>query len=546
MYNKYLPWTVFGISLVLTIVFWSLTNDLETQTEKFEFENNTEKLTHSIRDKLTQYSALVSGAKGFYSASKLIEPDEWKLFVEAQNIKENYPGIQGLGFINHIENDDDIATLEQFMSGYGVDFKIWPEGIRDEYYPIQYLEPQDYRNKRAIGYDIYSEPTRRQAAELAEITGKTVITGKLTLVQETDEDVQFGFLMLQPVYFNNGSIQSEQDRVTHIHGFVYSVFRINDLMNSLLDPSLLQNIGLTIYDGPEMPQNLFFTTGQNFDYTLSKTTLITFGQKTWYLVYQNFKQPTITDALLPILILIGGFSVSVLLFFIFYYINKNDQLHKEKIKTEKFIAIGELTARLAHDLRNPLTVINNSIELLKIKTTKNDEKISQYIQMIENAVLSMRTQIDDTLNYVRTKKPTLVSQSLLDIIRLSHANSNCPKNVKITLPTNDVVIQCDKNQLLVVFNNLISNAIQVLGKNEGSITISLHDQNDHVVINIEDSGSGIPVKSLEKIFEPLFTTKSQGIGLGLVSCKNIVQQHNGTISVKNNPTTFSIKLPKSQ
>ncbi|MFB5628060.1 MAG: CHASE domain-containing protein [Nitrosarchaeum sp.] len=546
MYNKYLPWIALGISFVVTIVFWSMVDNLETQKEKLEFENNTEKLTHSIRDKLTQYSALISGAKGFYAASKLIEPDEWKSFVEVQNIKENYPGILGMGFIKHLEDEDGIASLIQFMSEYDEDFKIWPEGKRDEYYPILYLEPRDFRNQRAIGYDIYSEPVRREAAEFAELTGKTVMTGKLTLVQETDKDVQFGFLLLQPVYLNNASIQTEQDRRDNINGFVYSVFRINDFMNSFLDPSLLQHVSLTIYDGPVDPQNMFFTTEQHSNPTMSKTTMISFGEKTWYLVYQNFKQPLLVDILLPNLILIGGFSVSILLFFVFYYVNKNNQLHQEKIKTEKFTAIGELTARLAHDLRNPLSVINNSVELMKMKIDKNDEKLSRYVKMIETSVSNMRAQIDYTLNYAKTKKPTLVSQSLLGIIQQSYANSECPKNVKITLPTKDIVISCDKEQLLIVFNNLISNAIQAIGKNEGTITISLSDKNDHVIINFEDSGSGIPKESLEKIFEPLFTTKSQGIGLGLVSCKNIIEQHKGTISVKNNPTTFSIKLPKKQ
>ncbi len=96
----------------------------------------------------------------------------------------------------------------------------------------------------------------------------------------------------------------------------------------------------------------------------------------------------------------------------------------------------------------------------------------------------------------------------------------------------------------VVFINLFYNAIQSLGT-EGKIKISSEISGNNIIIKIEDSGSGIPKGKLDKIFEPLYTTKQEGTGLGLVSCKSIIEQHRGTISVKNNPTTFTITLPTS-
>lgn len=95
-----------------------------------------------------------------------------------------------------------------------------------------------------------------------------------------------------------------------------------------------------------------------------------------------------------------------------------------------------------------------------------------------------------------------------------------------------------------VFINLIVNAIQAMNQG-GTLEINIKTHGDYAVIDFIDSGSGIPEEFINKIFEPLFTTKQKGTGLGLASCKNIIEQHNGSIIVKNNPTTFTIKIPKT-
>jgi len=95
-----------------------------------------------------------------------------------------------------------------------------------------------------------------------------------------------------------------------------------------------------------------------------------------------------------------------------------------------------------------------------------------------------------------------------------------------------------------VFANIILNAIQAIGESKGSIIITSKIIADNIEIKISDSGPQVPEAILEKIFEPLFTTKEKGTGLGLSSCKNIIEQHGGSISASNNPTTFTITLPK--
>ena len=131
----------------------------------------------------------------------------------------------------------------------------------------------------------------------------------------------------------------------------------------------------------------------------------------------------------------------------------------------------------------------------------------------------------------------------MDILNQSVSNIHFPSTVTIELPKNDAEIKCDKIKFESIFANLFTNAIYAM-ENKGKISVKIEETSTWVKILVIDSGSGIPKDVLPHVFEPLFTTKSTGTGLGLGICKNIIEQHNGSISVKNNPTTFTIEMPK--
>ena len=205
--------------------------------------------------------------------------------------------------------------------------------------------------------------------------------------------------------------------------------------------------------------------------------------------------------------------------------------------------MGELSARVAHDLRNPLGIIKNAVELIEISSEDiTDDKLKKRITMIKNAADRMLRQINDVLDFVRTRPLQLEKKSLSTILKSSF-KSSVPKSIKITKPENDLSIICDSKQIEIVFSNILINAVQAM-EDAGEIKVRIKENENDVGIEIEDSGPGIPEDKIEQIFDPLFTTKSTGTGLGLVSCKNIIEQHKGTISVKNNPTIFEIILPK--
>jgi two-component system sensor histidine kinase HydH len=114
----------------------------------------------------------------------------------------------------------------------------------------------------------------------------------------------------------------------------------------------------------------------------------------------------------------------------------------------------------------------------------------------------------------------------------------------VKIEQENVRINCDYRKIEAVFTNLLLNAIQAV-ETKGEVHIRIIDNANDVLIAFEDSGNGIEPQNLSKIFDPLFTTKQLGTGLGLSICKSIVEQHGGNITVKNNPTTFLVRLPKN-
>ncbi|HYL65733.1 MAG TPA: HAMP domain-containing sensor histidine kinase [Nitrosopumilaceae archaeon] len=228
--------------------------------------------------------------------------------------------------------------------------------------------------------------------------------------------------------------------------------------------------------------------------------------------------------------------------------NRIKQNEETKIKNEKLISIGELTSRLAHDLRNPLSVIKSSLNILKLRNPNMDEKSLENLNRLDRAVSRMTHQIDDVLDYVKPKPLALIDSSLLEILHSSLERMITSDDVIIRLPKYDIKLVCDNEKMEVVFVNLISNAAQAMN-NKGEIIIDATETQDQILIEVKDNGPGIPDRIIPKIFDPLFTTRQIGTGLGLVSCKSIVEKHGGKIEVKTEigkGTTFIIKLPKSK
>ena len=227
-------------------------------------------------------------------------------------------------------------------------------------------------------------------------------------------------------------------------------------------------------------------------------------------------------------------------------VEKKEFIPNNMIKKDKMHTIGEMSSRLAHDLQNPLTIIKNTIELLNLKNPNRDKATKESYDRIVRSATKMSEQIRDVLDFVRTSNLIMEKTSILDLLKNVIKDLAMPKHSKIILPDRDVDVYGDAKQLETVFSNLILNAIQAKD-NEGKVMVQASEIDDYTVIDVIDNGHGITKENLPRIFEPLFTTKPGGTGLGLASVKTIIESHGGTIecsSIVNKGTVFTIRLPK--
>ena len=197
---------------------------------------------------------LLQGGRGVFVSSEDVTRDMWRRYCESRQILTYFPSVQGLGFARVIQPSELAQHIKGIKAEGFPDYTVWPSGERDVYTAIVFLEPCDARNQQAFGYDMFSEPVRRAAMERAAYANMSAISGKVTLVQEIDEDVQAGFLMYVPIYMRGMPLNSVEERRAALKGWVYSPFRMNNLMQGVI-PDSLQDIDFEIYDGTELSQS---------------------------------------------------------------------------------------------------------------------------------------------------------------------------------------------------------------------------------------------------------------------------------------------------
>lgn len=238
-----------AFTLLVQLVVWQSLRTNEDRAARQQFQMLGEKVTEAIRKRLRDHEQILLGGAGLFDAVENVSREQWRTYVERLLLPDRYPGIQGVGFsqaIPQAERDAHVARIR--AQGYP-DYDIHPPGQRDLYTSIVFLEPFLRRNLAAFGYDMYSEPTRRRAMQRAAQLGETSITGKVTLLQETHGKVQAGVLLYVPVYRPNAPLTTPEQRMQALRGFVYSPYRVEDLMRGILRAADLP-LALHIYASP--------------------------------------------------------------------------------------------------------------------------------------------------------------------------------------------------------------------------------------------------------------------------------------------------------
>jgi signal transduction histidine kinase len=226
------------------------------------------------------------------------------------------------------------------------------------------------------------------------------------------------------------------------------------------------------------------------------------------------------------------------------------------VRQEKLAILGQLAGGVAHELRHPLGAIRNAAYFLNMALEEPKPKVREILEILEKEVNTSERVISSLLDFARPKSPIRREVDVNDVIQATLSHTTMPENVEVisqldkSLPT----VLADLDQLAQVFGNLILNAMQAMPEG-GKLVIQTFKtsevseklpKSEWVAVSFADTGVGIPEENLEKIFEPLFTTKARGIGLGLALVKILVEGHGGTVEVQSEVrkgTTFTVRLP---
>lgn len=332
----WIAWLVLFASLFLTIIGWRIVENKEHEVMRAQFAARSGDVIERIQQRMQTYEYVLRGAAALFSAVGTVDRQAWHDYVSSLKIDEYMNGIQGVGFAPLISAGEKDALISRVRKEGYPDFTITPPGQRNVYTPVIYLEPFSDANLRAFGYDMFSEPLRRAAMERARNTDQIAVSGKVTLVQESGEKKQAGFLMYFPVYKNGQLHDTVARRLSALLGYVYSPFGMDNLMEGIVGGAI-PDLDVHIYDGGE--KNASTQMYDSFVEDIEKrndqpefttTTRILVGGHHW----------TVTAASLPsferngrgkspVIIFVLGVFISLLLFFIARF---QERLRKRAIK----------------------------------------------------------------------------------------------------------------------------------------------------------------------------------------------------------------------
>lgn len=399
----YLPaWAILVLSMSVTVLLWHNARYDINRDARIDFDFRAEEIKLEIVHRMRGYEQVLRGGVGLFKASENVTRSEWKEYVKSLEIEKSYPGIQGIGFSVIVPSSERKRHIQKIRFEGLPKYSVWPEGERPVYTSIIYLEPLDWRNQRAIGYDMYSEPVRKEAMDKAVDANMAAISGKVTLVQETEKDVQAGFLMYLPVYRKGMPTATAAQRREAIIGFVYSPFRMNDLMRGIIGRKV-PDLDVHIFDGDHASDNsLMYDSdfrGELRAAVFHKTFTVVLNGNTWTISFSSLPAfDAAIDREKPVIVLTAGTVISLLFFAIAFFLvthrarlhNINEDLNNEVAERKR----AEDELRRAHDG-------------LEVRVMERTEELTQANSALQKEI-SVRRQAETALRESEDRFRSLV------------------------------------------------------------------------------------------------------------------------------------------
>ncbi|MDQ3280062.1 MAG: CHASE domain-containing protein [Acidobacteriota bacterium] len=563
--DRVLPWFVFGVFVVLTLAATAYVWNTTRAADQARFANAVQTTSDAIASRLDTYINVLTGTRGLVVADPTLPRDLLRAYIRSLNVQGRYPGIQGLGVTLRLSSDA-VPELEAEMRRGGYpSFRVWPRSQSKTVTTIVLLEPQDRRNRRAMGFDMSTNPERSEAMLRACDTGRPAASAPVTLVQEEGEEKQAGFLLYTPIYATGTTPPTVQERRDALVGFIYAPFRVHDLLAGVFGRVERPEVGFRIYDEqtlvyatPDLPDRPRFT----------ETRRLNVSGRRWTIHWSSRRAGFGVAALSAAGTAAGGLLVGSLLFLLLrVQMRARDEAEQtaERLRESQVAlqrantAKDEFLATLSHELRTPMTAIMGWSQMLTEENVDR-ETLAMSIDAIRKSAQVQAQLIDDLLDVSRITAGKMqietepvelapVVAAAIDTVRAAAENKRVALEADLA---SDVHINGDARRLQQITWNLIANAVKFTPAG-GSVFVTLKDEQDVAMIEVRDTGQGIDPDFMPYIFERFrqadssTTRPHMGLGLGLAIVRHLVELHGGTISAESKGSgrgsTFRVRLP---
>lgn len=277
------PWRPVLVALAVLVVLaglllWQWQDYQEGQAEERQhrFQIEAREISQRLMARMQAYEMVLRGVSGLLVGSDDVSLKEWDRALDQYQLQDHYPGIQAVAWSRFIRREQLATFLSERQARDNLDYRIFPDGERESYLPIDYISPLDWRNRRALGFDMLSEPVRLAAIERAIETGEASLSGPVVLRQETETNPQFGLQLFLPVFQPGKALNTAAERRAALLGLVHGALRIHNLIEGILglqsrrfDIVLADHQGLdsplldTVHPGTAMPP--LFASQQNLE-----------------------------------------------------------------------------------------------------------------------------------------------------------------------------------------------------------------------------------------------------------------------------------------
>lgn len=579
--NKKLPAQKAALLIAVTVLIIGVVSSLflasviHRQTND-EFVDSLLQRNNALRSQFSSalggYGHLLYGGSSLFSLKGEVSREEWHKFYLDMKVQEELPDTLGVGFVPYVTKDRLAALEEQVRTNDYPEFTVTPTNPRSDYTAILYLEPLNEVNKKAIGYDMFSEPQRNAAMTLARDTGKVAMSSPVQLVQDTGDgkvnDDPLGVLVYYPVYSTSYAPTTIDQRRDQLRGFVYVAVRPQDVLDSYLAnvPQISEDIDIKVQDITDGSEGVLGRVNKLSPGASNKQSIVrevVIANRTWQVTTIG-RPPVVSSTVLPLASVLAGSLVSVLLSaFMLQFLLKRIARVEHSYAAEVERTKDELLALASHQLRTPASGVKQYIGILTSGIMGELTPAQQ--QIAEKAYNTNERQIEiiNQLLYVSkieagkiTIRPSRsnITPIIQRIVDQSEPNAE-RKNVKINFRTKkEHYLYGDEQYYPMIIDNLISNAIKY-SHPKTSVSIKVSERGDMVAVSVVDHGVGVAVEDQGQLFQkfnrienPLSRSEG-GSGLGLYLAYQLARAHGGDIEVRSTVgkgSTFTLLLPKKR